>query len=124
MKSSEIYGRTEIYLIENKQKPIMGEETVKNIEWAKSQIELRDTGTTDTEDPQFYVNVGLKMALDFLNQIDELVAYKDGYKSGIELMEVMNMVYEDGEFWENEKMKKCIEWLKEEEYSNRKDLEE
>lgn len=29
-------------------------------------------------------------------------AYKDGYDKGIELMKVMNMVYEDGEFWENE----------------------
>ena len=152
----------------------MSEETeVKNIEWAKNQIELEVIGTTDREDPHFYVNVGLKMALGFLDQLDEQVfltkewidkysynieeyweiadmmpepqyavsvenlqnvivsnkkeidqAYKDGYDKGIELMEVMNMVYEDGEFLENEKMKKCIEWLKEEEYSNRKDLEE
>ena len=43
----------------------------KTLEWAKNQIDLRDTGTTDTEDPQFYVNAGLKMALDFLDQIDE-----------------------------------------------------
>ena len=46
-------------------------EEKKDIEWVKNQIELRDTGTTDTEDPQFYVNVGLKMALGFLDQIDE-----------------------------------------------------
>ena len=152
----------------------MSEETeVKNIEWAKNQIELEVIGTADREDPFFYVNVGLKMALGFLDQLDEQEfltkewidkysynieeyweiadmmpepqyavsvenlqnvivsnkkeldqAYKDGYDKGIELMEVMNMVYEDGEFLENEKMKKCIEWLKEEEYSNRKDLEE
>lgn len=44
---------------------------MKNIEWAKSQIDLRDTGTTEMEDPQFYVNVGLRMALDFLEDIDE-----------------------------------------------------
>ena len=43
----------------------------KEIEWAKNQIDLRDTGTTDMEDPQFYVNLGSKMALDFLNQPEE-----------------------------------------------------
>ena len=43
----------------------------KDIEWAKKQIDLRDTGTTDMEDPQFYVDTGLRMALDFLNQLDE-----------------------------------------------------
>ena len=44
---------------------------MKDIDWAKKQIDLRDTGTTDMEDPQFHVNVGLLMALEFLNQLDE-----------------------------------------------------
>ena len=77
---------------------------MKDIDWAKKQIDLRDTGTTDMEDPQFHVNVGLLMALEFLNQLDEtevvyvddlqnlLVpkqeevdrAYKDGYEKGKE----------------------------------------
>ena len=37
---------------------------MKDIDWAKKQIDLRDTGTTDMEDPQFHVNVGLLMALE------------------------------------------------------------
>ena len=46
-------------------------EVKKDIEWAKKQIDLRDTGTTDESDPQFYVDTGLRMALGFLNQLDE-----------------------------------------------------
>lgn len=75
-------------------------------------------------EPQYAVSIENLQNVIVSNKKELDQAYKDGYDKGIELMEVMNMVYEDGEFWENEKMKKCIEWLKEEEYSNRKDLEE
>lgn len=44
---------------------------MKDIEWAKHQIDLRIVGDTDREDPQFYVDSGLSLALDFLNQLDE-----------------------------------------------------
>ena len=75
-------------------------------------------------EPQYAVSVENLQNLLVSNKKELDQAYKDGHDKGIELMEVMMMEYEDGEFWENEKMKKCIEWLKELEYSNRKDLEE
>ena len=43
----------------------------KDIEWAKNKIDLEVIRRIGREDPHFYVNVGLKMALDFLNQLDE-----------------------------------------------------
>lgn len=47
----------------------------KDIEWAKKQIILEITESTDRQNPQFYANfyidVGLKMALSFLDQLDE-----------------------------------------------------
>lgn len=46
-------------------------EVKKDIEWAKNKIDLEVIRRIGREDPHFYVNVGLKMALDFLNQLDE-----------------------------------------------------
>lgn len=47
----------------------------KDIEWAKKQIILEITESTDRQNPQFYANfyidVGLKVALSFLDQLDE-----------------------------------------------------
>ena len=43
----------------------------KDIEWAKNKIDLEVIRRIGREDPHFYVNVGLKMALDFLNKLDE-----------------------------------------------------
>ena len=43
----------------------------KDIEWAKNKIDLEVIRRIGREDPHFYVNVGLKMALDFLNKVEE-----------------------------------------------------
>ena len=54
-------------------------------------------------EPQYAVSVENLQNVIVSNKKEIDQAYKDGYDKGIELMEVMNMVYEDGEFVERMK---------------------
>ena len=95
----------------------------KNIEWVISEIEERIERITSRKEATPYnegVERGLGISLFLINQLgktevlDELVAYKDGYKNGIELMEVMNMEFKNGELISREQPCEHVERLKKE----------
>ena len=68
-EDSEPYNIQE--LIEEYEKEREETEVKRDIEWAKNKIDLEVIRRIGREEPHFYVNVGLKMALDVLNQLDE-----------------------------------------------------
>lgn len=97
-------------------------EAINALEFAKGVINQLDEPETlssdwidenkkynDVHDIGYYIPVDKLYGKIVPNQEEIDQAYKNGYDKGIELMEVMNMVYEDGEFWIDDKNYKVVE---------------